>query len=341
MLTTWEYSVKSEAERLIHCAHQMIVGFYKSNGFTVLPTNPNINNAHTVTFSDLPYNTIPRFWDQVKKVDVNSLPITIDSKTLNSTVGLLEQCSLKTPNFVKTKDLWEQAESAVIAEIYKIIPSRANSIKKIIIYPTSFGTSCSFNGIETSDEVIMYLREDQGIHAIAEAIITFLTRDDVFKKLKGMWSESEIITDYLVTETSIATVLQKYESASAYIPTLKGIRTKDLVKLNQESDKFYQKLGIPSFDKPFSHVESTPKIFDKPIENLTDTEKSLALALIKNSNQIVDFDSLGNAIFKSEDDFSLYAISKTIQRLRDKFEANGISGSYIQTLRGKGYMLKN
>ena len=341
MLTTWEYSAKSEAQRLVHCAHQIVVGFYKSNGFTVLPVNPNIDNAHIVTFPDLPYNSIPRFWEQVKKVDVNNLPLVIDSKTLNSVIGLINTSNLIQPDYSKTQKLWEQAESDTIAQIYKVLPGKTNQIKKIIIYPTSFGTSSSFNWISTTGEVVIFLREDQGIHAITESIITSLTRADVYEKLEGLWAESEIITDYLITETSIATVLQKYENISAYIPTLKGIRVKELVKLTQESDKFYQKLGIPSFDKPFSHTDTSPQLFGKPIENLTDTEKNLALALIQRSNQIVDFDSLGNAIFKNEDDFSLYAISKTVQRLRDKFELNGISGSYIQTLRGKGYMLKN
>ena len=65
------------------------------------------------------------------------------------------------------------------------------------------------------------------------------------------------------------------------------------------------------------------------------------LSLIRNSNTVTEIDDIGSVIFKSEDNFSLYAISKTIQRLRDKLEANGISGSYIQTLRGKGYLLKN
>ena len=52
--TVWEYSIKTEAERLLHCAHQMAVGFYRVNNFIVLPYTPKIGGAHIVTFPDLP-----------------------------------------------------------------------------------------------------------------------------------------------------------------------------------------------------------------------------------------------------------------------------------------------
>lgn len=341
-ITAWEYSIESEANRLIQCAYQIIIGFYKTNNFIVLPYNPNINTANVVTFPLLPYTKIPRFWERVKKANIKNLPLVVEKDLLSSISGFLTTELINKPSFEKTKTLWAKVEKEVIEEIYKVIPSRRNKkIKNIIIYPTLFGTSCSFNRISEKGEIFIYLREDQGIHAITEAIITSLTRDDIYKKLEGLWSESEIITDFLVTETSIAKVLQKYEKAEMYIPTLKGVRAKEQAKLLQESNAFYKKLGIPSFDKPFGYNGLIPELFGKPVENLTETEKKVLLSLIRNSNTVIEIDEIGDAIFKSEDNFSLYAISKTIQRLRDKLEENGISGSYIQTLRGKGYLLKN
>ncbi|KKP47596.1 MAG: hypothetical protein UR39_C0003G0001, partial [Candidatus Woesebacteria bacterium GW2011_GWA1_33_30] len=203
-VSTWEYSIKTEAERLIHCAHQIIVGFYKTNNFIVLPYNPNILNAHVVTFPDLPYTKISRFWEQVKKVDVNILPIQTDPKFIDEIVKMLESSYLPVTKFDNLKDLWQKAEKNILKEIYKVIPNKKGVIKKVTIYPTSFGTSSSFNWINKRGEIIIYIRIDQGIHAIAEAIITALTRKDVYGKLEGVWQESEIITDYLITETSIS-----------------------------------------------------------------------------------------------------------------------------------------
>lgn len=340
-ITTWQYSIETEANRLIQCAYQIIIGFYKTNNFIVLPYNPSVDTANVVTFPFLPYTKIPRFWEQIKKADIKNLPVVIDKNLLTQTVNLLEKELTKKPNFDKTKEFWKKAEKEVINEIYKVLPSKKDKIKKITIYPTLFGTNCSFNWIDEKGEIIIYLRENQEIHAITEAIITSLTRNDVYTKLEGLWSESEIITDFLITQTSIAKILQKYEPAENYIPTLKGVRIKQHAKLLSKSEEFYVKLGIPSFTKPFGYNGLIPELFGKPVENLTITEKKVLLNLIRKSNTVIEIDEIGDAIFKSEDNFSLYAISKTIQRLRDKLEANGISGSYIQTLRGKGYVLKN
>lgn len=341
MLTTWVYSVKTEAERLVHVAHSIVNGFFKTNNFVVLPYNLNSPGASVVTFPDLPYNSIPRFWKTVKSINVDNLPLTIDRQLISEIEKLVLENKLNNAKFEIVKILWEKVESEVMEEIYRVIPSKRGLVKKIVISPTVFGTNCSFNWKNDFGEIYIYLRQDQGIHAIVEAIVTSLTREDIYEKLGGVWAESEIITDYLVTQSSIATVLQKYEKAEAYLPTLKGIRGKEQVKLLKESEEFYKKLGIPSFEKPFSINGTIPHLFDKPLDNLTETERNLTLTLIRNENAVTDFDTIGGAIFKSEDDFSLYAISKTIQRLRDKFEASGISGSYIQTLRGKGYVLKN
>lgn len=341
MKTTWEYSIESEANRLIQCAYQIIIGFYKTNNFIVLPYNPNISSVNIVTFPFLHYIKIPRFWEQAKKSNVKDLPVKIDKNLLNATINLLEKELTKKPDYENTKKLWAKAEKSVLEAIYKVLPSKINKITKITIYPTLFGTGCSFNWINRKGEIIIYLREGQGIHTIAEAIITSLTRVDIYEKLEGLWQESEIITDYLVTETSISKVLQKYEKTENYIPTLKGVRIKEQAKLLAESEEFYKKLGIPSFTKPFGYNGLIPELFGKPVANLTETEKKVLLSLIRNSNTVTEVDDIGSVMFKSEDNFSLYAISKTIQRLRNKLEENGISGSYIQTLRGKGYVLKN
>jgi len=341
MKTVWEYSSRSEAERLLHSAHQIIVGFYKTNNFIVLPYNPHALNINVVIFPELAYAKVPRFWKEARQTNVSNLPIICSQETVKEIENLLNISKISEPNFVKTQKQWQKAEKEVIKEIYKVLPNKKNVIKKLTIYPTAFGTSTSFNWIDGNGELIMYLREDQGIHAISEAIITSLTRRDIYEKLEGLWAESEIITDYLVTETSIAKVLQKYEKPENYIPTLKGVRVKQQAKLLAESDEFYKKLGIPNFDKPFSLNGLVPEINKTPIENLSIKERLILKKLIEKANLVVTFDELADEVFNNENDFSLYAISKTMQRLRDKLEASGINGSYIQTLRGKGYVLKN
>ena len=213
-------------------------------------------------------------------------------------------------------------------------------IKKITIFPTSFGTSSSFNFITKKGEIYLYLREDQGIGTITEAIISSLTRADVYKNLNAVWQESELLVDWLVTETALSDVIKKYDK-TPFMPTLRGIRIKELAKLMEESDNFYKKLGLPINQKVFGINGKIPEINKKAVEGLSIRERELLKLLIIKAGSVTSFDEIGDTVFTSEDNFSLYAISKSIERLRNKLEANGISGSYIQTLRGKGYLLKN
>jgi len=339
--TTWEYSLETEATRLIHCAHQMAVGFYHVNNFIVLPYNSRSNNALTATFPNLPYRIIPRFWEKAKRVNTYDFPIKVESCFLEQTKNLLVKANLPQPEFQKTKQLWQKAQNEIIEAIYKIMPAKKNLIKEIIIHPTIFGTSCSFGFITKDGKIEMYLREGLGIQTITEAVVTSLTRFDVYKNLGGLWQESELLTDWLVTHSSIAVVLKKYDHRSNFVSTLKGIRTKQQARLLKESDEFYKKLGLSGKEKVFEAKNGVVTTYGKPFENLTAKETEILKLLVKNQNKVVTTDDLADSVFASYDDFSLYAISKTIERLRNKFEANGISGSYIQTLRGQGFILKN
>lgn len=342
MVTRCEYSIKTEAKRLIHCAHQMAVGFYRVNNFIVLPYTPRHTGINIVTFPNLSYNKIGRFWEKVKRVQISDFPMKIDAKLVDNVSNLLENSDLAKANFLKTKKIWGKAEDEIINSIYKLIPSKKGLIKKIIIYPTSFGTGTSFNRFDPKKgEIIMYLRQDKGIYTITEAIITSLTRDDVYKNLGGIWQESEIITDWILTKSSLTQDLQKYAPLSGFMPTLKGVRAKQQAKLLAESEEFYKKIGLPIQNQVFNLNGLTPEIYKKPVENLSAKEKILLRLLVQKAGGVITFDEIGENLFEDDNNFSLYAISKTIERLRSKLEQNGISGSYIQTLRGQGYVLKN
>ena len=298
-------------------------------------------SANLVIFPELNYKSIPKFLQKASQIDIYTDPFIIDPKLRIDFKNLLSQEKLDKPKYENLKNLWGKVEKEVLQAIYAVLPEKKDNLKKIVIYPTKTGTSCSFSLTANEGDLIIYLREDQGIHTITEAIITSLTRNDIYKNLEGNWQESEIISDFLVTQTSIAKTLQKYEKESCYTPTLKGTRHKDSGNLNKLSEEYYKKLNIPSFNNPFSLNGLTPEINKEPIQNLTQNEKQIMYLLIKNSNNTVSFDEVSDIIFKDDTKFSLFALAKVIQRLREKLEKNGISGSFIQTVRSKGYLLKN
>jgi len=327
METVWEYSPELEAKRLLHNAHQIATGFYKLNGFIVLP-HPAPAADNIVSLPKLPYLSIPRFWDQAARLDVSTLPINVPPALLRSTVNLLESAHLPQSNFAATQKLWNKHQDKIISAIYGLIPGKKNSISKIIIWPTAFGTGCSFSQSKHPPEpVYIWLRNDHGVASIVEAILTSITRPDVYEHLGGLWQESEIIVDWLLTYSPLAKIVKEIDPSVVTTLTMKSTRTKQNASLTQKSDEFLRQIGAPTV----SPAQINPSIF-------TPSEKNIFNLLLSRSPNIVTFDELSTT---NPENFSLYAISKSIQRLRDKLERSGISGSFIQTKRGEGYLLVN
>ena len=339
---------------MIHTAHSIANGFFRANNFFVAPYREVSQTSQTVPFPELPYQTIPRFWDRVKRVDIRNFPLEFDPKLISGVAGLLKGRSLEEPEMTMVKKTWAKAGGEILAGIEKILsnvrlphPSTSSGlamtrISGIIIHPTNFGTTCSFSVADSFPAAVeMYLRADKDIYSITEAILSAITRNEVYLELDGMWSESELLVDWLVTKSSLSPILKKYQPKSNFIPTVKYTRMKQGAKLMKQSEEFYRRLGVPILENVFGLKDGQPTIAGRPMENISPREQKILAIMINKSNTVVTIDELSDLLFASDEEFSLAAIAKTVQRLRDKLEQNGVSGSFIQTLRGQGYVLKN
>lgn len=340
--TTWEYTLETEAKRILYTGRQMAVGFYRANHFPVLPYKWPMKTPGAVYFPDLPYFRIKRFWDKVSRLDINRLPLAVEEKLLEQTIFLIKEHRLAVPKYDRIRTIWGKTQSELIKEIYRLLPGKNGAITHITIYPTLYGTVTSFNLPTTfPTQINLYLRVEQSIFTICEAILTALTRHDVYTEFNGTWSESELLVDWLVLKSPLSTILKKFQPSTLYQPTIKYTRVKQNAKNWELSEKFYRKVGLPKLATLITLHENEPLIHGKPFPQLTSREKQLLALFIKNGPQISSFDSVAEVLFSNKEEFSLYAISKAIERLRNKLENQGISGGYIQTLRGQGYILKN
>jgi len=333
MVTKWEYTRDHEILRILHGAKAIANGFYKLNGFIVLPYPQFHSHGRIVPFPDLPYLNIPRFWEKAAKIDIKNLPsdnFKIDPVLISQVGKLCEKVDFPTPDFSQTQKIWSKYETQIIKTIYSLIPSKKDSISKIHVWPTLFDTTTSFNICTTSpQDIYIWLRQDQGIAAIIEAILTSITRNDVYENLDGIWQESEFLVDWLITYSPLNTIIKQADPNWKSNLTIKNTRSKQDGSLTEKSALFMDKLGIPSINHTtISSINFSPR------------EKEIIDLLSSVSPHAVSNDQIGNILFRQNpDDYSLFAISKTIQRLRDKLEQNGISGSFIQTKRGEGYLL--
>src|SRR3989344_5833165 len=102
MKTSWAYSVRTEAERIVLTAHQISLGFYKTNNFIVLPTTSNSNSSNIVVFPNLKYRSIPRFWEQTKKVDISHRLVADNKRLVQAVLNQIEKLSIDIPKIEQT-----------------------------------------------------------------------------------------------------------------------------------------------------------------------------------------------------------------------------------------------
>ena len=305
----WEGTAKTEALRLVNIASGISCGFFKHNGFLVLPQNTHdLNSSRVVTLPELNYTSVPRFWERVGRIDYKKL---IGAYHISVPADLIFDLPVPQYKEIDITKVWPV--------ICSVVP-RAKDVRTIHVWPTNFGTTCSFSLCEGKPpyDIYVWLRVDQGETALVEAIITSLTRP---AQPNASWSESEATVDWIMSDSIIAKALGNKADL-----TIADTRSKISANLQKMSDDFLAKIGAPQVTLETIKSLNTSEFSLK--------EKQLWQKFITNPNRLVSFDEIGD-----ENDFSLYAITKVVQRLRDKMESQGVTGSLIQSKRGEGYIL--
>lgn len=339
--TQWLYSPESETSRILHTAQGIATGFYLVNGFVVVPDTYKGDITELVVFPKLNYMSVPKFWEQVRRIDINNIPVIPPEELFINTNNLVLAHGLHEPEYADLQKTWAQAEDSVLEEIAYLLPGLKHSIENIYIYPTKYGTLASFNRpTDFPSDIHIHLREDADLYALVSAILISITRSKVETEYKGLWSESQMIVDWLIGETPLNSVLKEFQpkrKIPPYLVTLREFSDKSAIT---ESEKFYKELGVRRTDSTFEIKSEKAFVDNQEIRGLTPKEFQLLQLLISHKGEIVTINNIADVLFHHDSDFSLYAISKNIERLRKKLEFNGVTGSYIRTVRGEGYLLR-
>ncbi|MDH7476588.1 MAG: helix-turn-helix domain-containing protein [Microgenomates group bacterium] len=315
--TIWEYSRMTEAERIIQTAYHIKSGFYQKKGFFVLPYNIK-KNPKIIYFPELKFNQIDAFWDNP---DIN----TVASKLPKLTI-----------NYQSSFNLWSTIEAHFWVMVNKQFPKMFAEIKKVIIRPTEFGSICTANSTWQKNDnktIVIYLRIDADYSHIAEAI--FIDRLWRIKSYDNYsWEEKESIIDFIIKNTELNKLFPNYKK------TLQAVRQKQQALWAKDSDNYLQSLGFNLGKKVFSIENNDIYIKNKKMA-IKGYEKMVLSLLINKRNTVVSFDEIADSIWKNNpgEKFSLYAITKLIQRIREKIKFYNILPEILQTQKKQGYML--
>lgn len=229
---------------------------------------------------------------------------------------------------------WKKVEGKFWEIIWNTFPEYKGLIGELEICITSFGSLSSYGHLndEKNQKLRVYLREDFCISQIAEVIITALFRSALNDK-GFTWETQEGITDFLMQNTVLNKLFPNYK------PTLESLVV-DLVK-KSESVRYLNEIGVPN---QFNLEIKSGDLWyaNESVEkNFTKAQAAILKLMMNRRGEILSFDDLSDMIWeqKSTDKYSIWAINKHMQRLKDKLGELQIYNISIELVRGRGYIL--
>ncbi|EKD99578.1 MAG: hypothetical protein ACD_22C00230G0002 [uncultured bacterium] len=350
--TNWIFSMDIELDRL--ASNLMLVenGFYQINSFRLDPysdkkftsysSHKNIQKYDiNVVIPDYDYKSIPFFWEtrkDFKYVEKPTIPYQLKlTKFQRQQIETIYNATVKSKecwDISKVKKAWDKINPKIYKALSKALPFSIPT--NLVIYPSRLGTIASF--LPATNTIVMTLREDASEQTIVNIIIRSLLRKRSQEELLTSWSESSAIEDWFLTCSTFAKEMSQI-TGKRYHPLLKNLRKKVKSKGIVESDKFVKNIGVST--KPFGfEVKNDAVLVDSRKVDLKNPRYMQILkAMIAKPDKTLTVDEIGTMFNSDNSEFSDYAVSKTMERLRTRLENEGISGSYIQTVRGQGYRL--
>ena len=173
----------------------------------------------------------------------------------------------------------------------RIVPELLCDIESIELYPTSVGSVCSEYSSFLKDKNIVriFCREDCTVKEIYKMIL--IERIYKLKRhLKYTWSERMVLSEFIVNDTSFNKILKEEER------TLTEVRKIDKNRLYFDSTGYLKEMGFSTTNE-FNLRQGKLYIEDNQVL-LPRSENKLLMALIENTDEILEYEDLAKYIWE-------------------------------------------
>ena len=158
-------------------------------------------------------------------------------------------------------------------------------------------------------------------------IIMMTARDSVIDRVSGLDHGAD---DYIIKPFAIEELLARLRAVLRRVKIEKEVQSATVSK--QQIFKF-KDMTIETANRIVHRA-------DGKVVDLTKREYNLLMTLIRNKNNVVSRDQLLNKIWGPESNIETNVVEVYVRYLRNKIDVPGKS-SYIKTVRGTGYMVRD
>lgn len=326
----WRCDALSESGRYVNTAIPIASGFFKQHGFWVHDSLV-VGERRSVYFPPQPQAMMADFWVRLRE-ESEDIGHGVPS-VLAADLARLDTWSV--PDFDKQHQAWNTIRSDFWNIVKDVFPTQDWDRISATIMPTNLGTKCSFWRVENSEQIqlLVAYRIDCPIHHLAEGLVSALVIEKMRYELGYSWDESEAFVDLLFEFTGLQRLFPDY------VGTLDLLRKPEDRLLAEKSDAYLHKLGFGMPAPQISCVHGRIFLDGGEWLELTRKEAALLTLFLEHPQTLVSFDQIAQLIWPDDPEkFSVWAVSKHIQRLRDRLERAGIDNRVLATRRGRGYV---
>jgi hypothetical protein len=333
--TKFIWNLETDVERVANICVSVANGWFNRHGFVVVPESAG-QEMSQIVLPRLNYQSIPHFWQTMATEVPEQFPIIMPVDIRQALTELVRPIHHIHEEILEQKEAeWRAKEVTFWSFIADIFPKQYNYVGEVEIRlsPIGSGSSYGFLTKDTNQKLIVYLRTDYSVTFLAEVILSSLLSPH-FEEFADHWRETEAPVDMVLSQSRL------FDIFPDFVPTLASMRLPSKVMQNK-SRAYTAELGmVLDQENEITMRDDHFWIEGKDISfELSVNEKALLQLLLSNKGKVVSYDEMATVLWVGEDFFSLWALNRAISRLREKIDQLKGSGSAIQTVRGKGYLI--
>lgn len=341
MKSLFIYEEALEYERFVTIFRSLATEIYQDHGFLVLPYRLRAYSK-SIYLPDIAELKLSQWIPMLRKLKHLSVPLGEKPAWMQNLLNMLKGSSFEIEpiDSVHTslvQSQWEAMKDQFEDYFTELFPRYRRYHFELGVYWTRYGSLVSYSEPRLEHmraRVNICLRDDMGVTEIIEGFISSILLPDMRATLKYSWFQRESIIDFLLQRTKLARL------AASYTPTLAA--TKKSAELEKHyicSINYLKKLGL-SRSQGLSLDENRLLLNGElPRSKLSKYEASVLQRLLQTPDEPVNYFELGDLLWKNTpDQFSLWALSRHLFKIRNKLRLSGISPDSIKNIRGQGYM---
>ncbi|MBP9759071.1 helix-turn-helix domain-containing protein [Candidatus Dojkabacteria bacterium] len=342
MKIKWVYEKSNDIYRLNYTFSRIFGGFYINRGIPLMPLNVNTEEKKVVKLPDCEFGELVKYRDRFALLSNDKYKIfTKIDKEIYDIFSAISNDGLG----FESVYLIEKRFNEIQVEFEKFCTQFFANINlddiEITVYPTHFGTQSSYDILlpnETNFNI--FFRNDSSLEDLVSVILSALFYYNLQENYLASWMESQTLIYWLLQETSLTKVLglDKSKLKESMVYKIKNGYSKQVRDI---SDKVNSQLCLNLKQIRLELIQDKIYKDGKEVIGLVEWEKNVLKYFLNNQDRIIEYNQISDILNIQDEDYSLWAIAKRIQRLRDKMDMLGLGGYVIQNVRGKGFMLNN